>query len=112
MVILCVLLLEASNGFLSSVVPTQWIYMLVFAVISLEGVCGGLAYVSAYYWLGMDGHNLDQEKEFRIACVGFADTFGSVLELPFISPSRSHVKHSHPSLFNMFLLDVEKIGSC
>ncbi|PLW44227.1 hypothetical protein PCASD_03823 [Puccinia coronata f. sp. avenae] len=89
-----------------------WIYMLVFAVISLEGVCGGLAYVSAYYWLGMDGHNLDQEKEFRIACVGFADTFGSVLELPFISPSRSHVKHSHPSLFNMFLLDVEKIGSC
>ncbi|PLW21284.1 hypothetical protein PCANC_05062 [Puccinia coronata f. sp. avenae] len=85
MVILCVLLLEASNGFLSSVVPTQWIYMLVFAVISLEGVCGGLAYVSAYYWLGMDGHNLDQEKEFRIACVGFADTFGILLASIFSS---------------------------
>ncbi|PLW18176.1 hypothetical protein PCANC_01941 [Puccinia coronata f. sp. avenae] len=70
-----------------------------YAAIFPEGVCGGLAYYfSAYYLLGMDGHNLDQEKEFRIACVGFAATFGSVLELPFISGSCSHIKHPHSKM--------------
>ncbi|KAA1098092.1 battenin CLN3 protein [Puccinia graminis f. sp. tritici] len=83
--IFCTLLLEASSGFLSRLVSVEWIYFLVFALISLEGICGGLAYVSAYYWLGMDGHDLDQENEFRMACVGFADTFGILLASLFSS---------------------------
>jgi len=84
-VILWTLLLEASRGWMSAVVPTAWIYLAVFAVISLEGICGGLAYVSAYHWLGLDGHTLAHEKEFRIACVGFADTFGILLASIFSS---------------------------
>lgn len=86
--ILCTLLSEASRGWVSEVVPQAWVYLAIFAVISLEGICGGLAYVSAYYWLGLDRHSLPHEKEFRIACVGFADTFGSVpLISSFLTPS-------------------------
>ncbi|WAQ85696.1 hypothetical protein PtA15_6A324 [Puccinia triticina] len=85
LLILGTLVLEASSAILTRIVSVDWIYPLVFALISLEGVCGGLAYVSAYYWLGRDGHHLDHEKEFRIACVGFADTFGILLASLFSS---------------------------
>ncbi|GAA5943219.1 amino acid transporter YHC3 [Sporobolomyces koalae] len=60
-------------------------------LVSLEGLCGGAAYVNCFYRLGAvasenepDGReegNKDQvrrqqEKEFKIASVGFADTSG------------------------------------
>jgi battenin len=63
-------------------------------MISLEGISGGLAYVNVFYRLNQDddddGDAKEEEergrmfstderlarKEFRIACVGFADTLG------------------------------------
>ncbi|GAA6061190.1 hypothetical protein JCM10212_002403 [Sporobolomyces blumeae] len=71
-------------------------------LVCAEGLCGGAAYVNCYYWLGADAgddegederdgaglergvlgtgtkarRRRDQEKEFRIASVGFADTSG------------------------------------
>ncbi|KAI9620394.1 hypothetical protein H4Q26_013606 [Puccinia striiformis f. sp. tritici PST-130] len=34
--------------------PQRLDLFLIFAIISIEGICGGLAYVSVYYWLGND----------------------------------------------------------
>lgn len=62
-----------------------------FLLIALEGLCGGLAYVNIYLRVGLieeqqsvDGEDLDRKtvlvrREFRIACIGFADTLGILL---------------------------------
>jgi len=59
--------------------------LLVFFLISVEGICGGLAYVNVFYRINQDGHDsLDtidlerrkQEREFKIGSVGFADSSG------------------------------------
>ncbi|KAI8460123.1 CLN3 protein-domain-containing protein [Phakopsora pachyrhizi] len=78
------------------------IYGVVFGLICLEGICGGLSYVSVYYWLSRfeetDRDNSQQPRpidsihfdilshqEFRIACVGFSDTFGILIASLFSS---------------------------
>lgn len=58
----------------------------IFFLISLEGLCGGLAYVNVFYRLTKSVEDVDSsgkseerkksEREFRIASVGFADTLG------------------------------------
>ncbi|KAH9464635.1 hypothetical protein Pst134EB_004157 [Puccinia striiformis f. sp. tritici] len=98
--IFSVLLMEGSSSFLSGIVPKDWIYFLIFAIISIEGICGGLAYVSVYYWLGNDqiATTSPIENEFRIACVGFADTFGILLASIFSSwlePKLCGIQVSH-----------------
>lgn len=70
--IFSIILLESSHQILSNLVTSEFIYTVIFALISLEGICGGLAYVSAFYWLSLE----DDHKEFKIGCVGFADTIG------------------------------------
>jgi len=77
--LLAVTSLESAAGLISSRLgdePTIW---LVFGLISLEGLCGGSAYVNAYYHLGQqmddeddhlgsnkDAHRVAQEREFRM----------------------------------------------
>ncbi|KAF8065266.1 batten's disease protein Cln3 [Lyophyllum atratum] len=69
--------------------------MAVFLLISLEGICGGLAYVNVFYRINQEEpdpqsvHNLErtnQEKEFKIGSIGFADSsgilFASLLAVP------------------------------
>ena len=85
---LCLLFLtsyEASTGVLSTHFGENGAIVIVFFLISLEGLSGGLAYVNVFYRLGLDdeeeGEGKDKgrrerEREFRIASVGFADTLG------------------------------------
>ncbi|KNZ79134.1 Protein BTN1 [Termitomyces sp. J132] len=60
----------------------------VFLLISLEGVCGGLAYVNVFYRINQERpdpqsmHDVErtkQEREFRIGSIGFADSCGILL---------------------------------
>jgi len=72
---------ESSNG------SIPWIALL----IAVEGICGGLAYVNAFYRVGEDGREKAmhgsseeaerhaQEREFQIGSIGFADSLGILL---------------------------------
>ncbi|OCH94654.1 batten's disease protein Cln3 [Obba rivulosa] len=64
-------------------------FWMVFLLIALEGTCGGLAYINAYYRVGQEhrpaaGVDADerdaelarQEREFRIGAIGMADSAG------------------------------------
>ncbi|PPQ97278.1 hypothetical protein CVT26_006671 [Gymnopilus dilepis] len=68
----------------------------VFSLISVEGICGGLAYVNVFYRINHEppdsstaNHDIErarQEREFKIGSVGFADStgilFASILAVP------------------------------
>jgi len=60
----------------------------VFTLISLEGLCGGLAYVNVFYHVNQESsdpntnHDIEktrQEREFKIGSLGFADSTGILL---------------------------------
>ncbi|KAF8523775.1 batten's disease protein Cln3 [Hysterangium stoloniferum] len=66
----------------------EWSILCVFLLISLEGICGGLAYVNTFYHVGQekasDACNFDperarQEREFKIGSIGFSDSLGILL---------------------------------
>lgn len=85
-VIFITVLLESSTSFLSRLFPLDWVYSIVFLLISFEGICGGFAYVSTYHWLGLlDPTDHPTHNEFRMACVGFSDTFGILMASVFSS---------------------------
>lgn len=98
-IILTVLTVEAAEDIFKDYGPYA-----VFLLISIEGICGGLAYVNVYYHIGHEeiplpvaapegsedsllrGSNVKQlekwkgqAKEFRIGSLGFADSFGILL---------------------------------
>lgn len=61
---------------------------LVFLLISIEGICGGLAYVNVFYRVNQeqpdpssmhDPELAKQEREFKIGSIGFADSSGILL---------------------------------
>ncbi|KAJ4496176.1 batten's disease protein Cln3 [Lentinula edodes] len=92
--ILLLLAFESSIGFYADDAEGLSI-IAVFALISLEGICGGLAYVNAFYRINQEhpdpssAHNMErakQEKEFKIGSIGFADSsgilFASLLAVP------------------------------
>jgi len=60
-------------------------FFLVFLLISIEGICGGLAYVNVFYRINQeesdssDPETAKQEKEFKIGSVGFSDSSGIML---------------------------------
>ncbi|KAF9647783.1 batten's disease protein Cln3 [Thelephora ganbajun] len=60
-------------------------FLLVFLLVSIEGICGGLAYVNAFYWINQekpsssDPEIAKQEKEFKIGSIGFPDSSGIIL---------------------------------
>jgi len=56
---------------------------IVFVLVTIEGICGGLAYVNMFYHInqmpardGTDAELAKQEREFQIGSVGFADSLG------------------------------------
>lgn len=61
--------------------------VMVFILISIEGICGGLAYVNVFYRINQerpsslhhDNERTKQEKEFKIGSIGFADSSGILL---------------------------------
>ncbi|KAH9956927.1 batten's disease protein Cln3 [Russula dissimulans] len=48
---------------------------LVFLLISVEGICGGLSYVNAYYRAGQEPAEA-QERAFKMGAIGLADSLG------------------------------------
>ncbi|KZT60025.1 batten's disease protein Cln3 [Calocera cornea HHB12733] len=85
--ILLLLAYESFHGLLSSDPASLAAVPLVFALIALEGTCGGLAYVNAFYHVSQESsisttpgpHRRKQEREFRIGSIGFGDTSGILL---------------------------------
>ncbi|TBU45319.1 batten's disease protein Cln3 [Dichomitus squalens] len=62
-------------------------FALVFLLISVEGICGGLAYVNVFYRInqekhdapGADAERAKQEREFKIGSIGLADSSGILM---------------------------------
>ncbi|KAG8906965.1 battenin CLN3 protein, partial [Tulasnella sp. 403] len=87
-VILVTLCLESALGLFPE--NSGLTIFLVFCLISVEGICGGWAYVSVFYRVGQESHSGDtddeyeverkkQEREFKIGSIGFADSLGILL---------------------------------
>jgi len=63
--------------------------VFVFALVCLEGICGGLAYVNVFYHINHEPPDPNsrntsieitrQEREFKIGSIGFADSSGILL---------------------------------
>jgi len=100
--VLVILGIESATGLFESgsgvvgLVPEGWegvSVAIVFLLIGLEGICGGLAYVNCFYHINqipmredIDPELAKQEREFQIGSVGFADSLGilcaSLLAMP------------------------------
>ncbi|KAI9458512.1 batten's disease protein Cln3, partial [Boletus coccyginus] len=85
--ILVTLICESAFGIFSDDHPTSSI-MFVFLLISIEGICGGLAYVNVFYRINqerpdpstvIDTERSRQELEFKIGSLGFSDSSGILL---------------------------------
>ncbi|KAF8323899.1 batten's disease protein Cln3 [Clavulina sp. PMI_390] len=87
--ILTFLALESAYGILPEA-PNVAIPAVAF-FIAVEGLCGGLAYVTAFYRVGQEAREasesnttktperLAQEREFQMGSIGLADSFGILL---------------------------------
>ncbi|KAJ3552023.1 hypothetical protein NM688_g4377 [Phlebia brevispora] len=83
-VIITVLAVESGVGIFSE--DSEGVsFSLVFLLISIEGFCGGLAYVNVFYRINQehqdvvttsDPERAKQEREFKIGSIGFADSMG------------------------------------
>jgi len=93
-VILLALTFESSIGFFPADSEALSI-STVFILVSMEGICGGLAYVNVFYRVNQERPDPDsvrdlertkQEREFKIGSIGFADSLGilcaSLLAVP------------------------------
>ncbi|KAK7682670.1 hypothetical protein QCA50_014053 [Cerrena zonata] len=85
--VLTVLALESALGIFDGT-SQGFSFTLVFLLISIEGICGGLAYVNVFYHINQDQHDhpasgdperAKQEREFRIGSIGFSDSTGILL---------------------------------
>ncbi|RPD61769.1 batten's disease protein Cln3 [Lentinus tigrinus ALCF2SS1-7] len=62
-------------------------FVFVFLLISIEGICGGLAYVNVFFRInqekhdspGADAERAKQEREFKIGSIGLADSAGILM---------------------------------
>ncbi|KAF8452454.1 batten's disease protein Cln3 [Boletus edulis BED1] len=82
--ILVTLMYESAVGIFSEDHPSTSI-IFVFLLISIEGICGGLAYVNVFYRINqerpdpstvIDMERSRQELEFKIGSLGFSDSSG------------------------------------
>ncbi|TFK25408.1 batten's disease protein Cln3 [Coprinopsis marcescibilis] len=88
-VIFLVLMYESAFGFFPIEQDESRSIALVFLLICLEGICGGLAYVNVFYRINHEprepsARNNDieltrQEREFKIGSIGFSDSTGILL---------------------------------
>ncbi|ETW77378.1 small molecule transporter [Heterobasidion irregulare TC 32-1] len=85
--ILLTLMYESAIGFFSDASEGINVFM-VFLLISLEGICGGLAYVNVFYRINQEQSKTDpsidperakQEKEFKIGSIGLSDSLGILI---------------------------------
>ncbi|KAH9929970.1 batten's disease protein Cln3 [Amylocystis lapponica] len=82
--VLTVLAIESAVGFFGEQSEGLSIFF-VFLLISLEGICGGLAYVNVFFRVNQerptdgDAERARQEREFKIGSIGLADSAGILL---------------------------------
>ncbi|KAI0823514.1 batten's disease protein Cln3 [Trametes gibbosa] len=88
--ILCTLAYESARGIFGDA-HSGLSFALVFFLICVEGVCGGLAYVNVFYRVNQEQHDdgargtdadaerAKQEREFRIGSIGLADSTGILI---------------------------------
>jgi len=85
--ILVTLIYESAVGIFSEDHSASSI-IFVFLLISIEGICGGLAYVNVFYRINqerpdpstvLDTERARQELEFKIGSLGFSDSSGILL---------------------------------
>ncbi|KAF8909209.1 batten's disease protein Cln3 [Mucidula mucida] len=78
---------ESAVGFFSDE-SEELSISLVFLLVSLEGICGGLAYVNVFYRINQeqpdpnsmsDLERTKQEREFKIGSIGFSDSLGILM---------------------------------
>ncbi|GAA5976819.1 hypothetical protein JCM5350_007257 [Sporobolomyces pararoseus] len=101
LVILFLTILESTSGVFVRIFGENGAVWWTGGLVCCEGLCGGAAYVNCFYRLGTtieeqeeeereesenggvvlkkDSRRKEQEKEFRIASVGFADTSGILI---------------------------------
>ncbi|KAJ7057155.1 batten's disease protein Cln3 [Mycena amicta] len=86
---------ESALGVFPSDSDEAWSIVFVFLLISLEGICGGSAYVNVFYRINQDppspdtAHDIErtrQEREFKIGSVGFSDSSGILFASIFAVP--------------------------
>ncbi|KAI1792781.1 batten's disease protein Cln3 [Ganoderma leucocontextum] len=92
-IILTILAFESAVGIFSDA-DEGASFAFVFLLISIEGICGGLAYVNVFYRINQEKHDTPgtdperakQEREFKIGSIGLADSAGiltaSLLAVP------------------------------
>ncbi|KAH8833784.1 batten's disease protein Cln3 [Flagelloscypha sp. PMI_526] len=108
-VVLAILAFESGHGLFPDDAITLPV-LLVFILVLVEGLCGGLAYVNVFYHINQipepNTHDLirtQQEREFRIGSMGFSDSLGiltaSLISIPTevlsLSPFQ-HLTSPHP----------------
>ncbi|EIW54652.1 batten's disease protein Cln3 [Trametes versicolor FP-101664 SS1] len=84
--ILCTLAFESAVGIFGDA-HEGVSFALVFLLICVEGVCGGLAYVNVFYRInqerldspGADAERAKQEREFKIGSIGLSDSTGILM---------------------------------
>ncbi|KAH9474723.1 Protein BTN1 [Psilocybe cubensis] len=86
-ILLLLLGYESAVGFFGDERESMSVF-LVFLLVSLEGICGGLAYVNVFYRINHeppdpttnnDIEQTRQEREFKIGSIGFSDGTGILL---------------------------------
>ncbi|EDR10336.1 uncharacterized protein LACBIDRAFT_325288 [Laccaria bicolor S238N-H82] len=94
-IILVVLAYESAVGLFDDG-DEVWSVLLVFILISLEEICGSLAYVNVFYRVTHEPpdpntrNNIErtrQEREFKIGSIGFADSTGILFASIFAVPT-------------------------
>ncbi|TFK97215.1 batten's disease protein Cln3 [Pterulicium gracile] len=94
-IILVVLALESALGIFEGGTNEEMgmSFWMIVVLIGVEGICGGLAYVNVFYRVNQEPLRPDaspiraqQEQEFKIGSIGFADSSGilvaSLLAMP------------------------------
>ncbi|KAI0786984.1 batten's disease protein Cln3 [Abortiporus biennis] len=109
-IILTMLVLESALGIFDSS-PTFG-FSVVFLLIAIEGICGGLAYVNVFYRINQDQdthsstssdpERIKQEREFKIGSIGFSDSSGILLASLIAMPTELELCKAQAARGRMF----------
>ncbi|KAG9313764.1 protein BTN1 [Chiua virens] len=109
-VILVTLVYESAVGIFAEDHPAASIFF-VFLLISIEGICGGLAYVNVFYRINqerpdpstvIDMERARQELEFKIGSLGFSDSSGILLAAILAVPTELELCRTQVARNKMF----------
>jgi len=100
-ILLITLLSESALGYF----PESLAPGLVFLLISIEGVCGGLSYVNAYFRAGQEPADA-QERAFKMGAIGLADSLGVLAASLVAMPTEISLCHAQVARGHMLCQDL------